>query len=241
MACCCGFDASVDRQFTRQRADKELARYRKGGPGVTTRLLRDGLVAAKLLNGTLLDVGTGIGALTFELLERGVTHAVGVDASRAYLASAEDEASRRGRSQATTFIHGDFVAVAAGVPDADLVTLDRVVCCYPSHQSLLAESLRHAGRGFALSYPRDRWFVKVVVRVENAARRLAGNPFRTFVHPVAEMQQVIGSAGFELVSRSQTRTWAADVYAKALPTERARVTAQGSDPLQTPRVLKFHE
>ncbi len=221
MACCCGFDESVNTQFTRQRAEKEVARYRKRGPGVTTRLLRDGVVAAKLSNGTLLDVGTGIGALAFELLGRGVTRAVGVDASCAYLASAVQEASRRGRTQLISFIHGDLVVVAATVPDADLVTLDRVVCCYPSHQSLLAESLRHAGRGFALSYPRDVWLVRVLVRFENAARRLAGNPFRTFVHSLAEMQHVITNAGFELVSRSQTRIWSADVYAKAPPTERA--------------------
>ena len=218
---CCEFGDTVDTHFTRRRAEKELSRYRARGPGVTTKLLRDGLAAAKLLNGTLLDVGAGIGALTFELLDRGVTHAVAVDASRAYLAAAEEEASRRGRSQSTSFIHGDFVTVAAVVPHADVVTLDRVVCCYPSYQTLLDQSLRHAGRGFALSYPRDRWFVKVVVRVENAARQLAGNPFRTFVHPVAEMQQVIANAGFELVSRSQTRTWSADVYANVPTTERA--------------------
>lgn len=184
------------------------------GPGVTTKLLRDGLAAAYLLDGTLLDVGTGIGALTFELLERGVTHAVGVDASRAYLASAEEEAARRGRWQSTSFIHGDFVDVAAAVPHADIVTLDRVVCCYPSHQSLLDHSLRHAGRGFAFSYPRDRWFVKLMVWTENVLRRLASKPFRTFVHPVAQMEKVIRDAQFELVSRRQTMTWSADVYRK---------------------------
>ena len=166
-------------------------------------------------------MGTGIGALTFELLDRGVTRAVGVDASRAYLASAEAEATRRGRLQSASFIRGDFVDVAEGLTDADLVTLDRVVCCYPSHRSLLAESLRRAGRGFAFSYPRDRWFVKLTVRAENAARRLAGNPFRNFVHPVAEMQELIANAGFELVSRSQTRKWSADVYARVPPTGRA--------------------
>jgi len=219
MPSCCGFDDTVDTHFTRQRAEKELDRYRTRGPGVTTKLLRDGLAAAQLLNGTLLDIGTGIGALTFELLERGVTHAVGVDASRAYLASAVAEAARRGRSQSTSFIHGDFVDVAAAVPHADIVTLDRVVCCYPSYQVLLDHSLRHAGRGFAWSYPRDRWFVKVVVRVENAARRLAGNPFRTFVHPVVQMERVIRDAQFELVSRRHTKTWSADVYRKVTPTD----------------------
>lgn len=221
MARCCGFDDSVDIQFTAKRAARELSRYRARGPGVTTKLLRDGLAAADLLHGTLLDVGSGVGSLTFELLERGLTGAVAVDASRAYLSAAADEAARRGQSHLTTFVHGDFVALAAGLPPADIVTLDRVICCYPGYQPLLEHALQHARRTLALSYPRDRWFVKWVVRFENAARRLAANPFRTFVHPPAAMQQVIGNAGFELVSRSQTRKWSSDVYARPTPTARA--------------------
>jgi hypothetical protein len=70
--CCCGFSSAVDAQFTRKKALKELAPYRKRGPEVTTKLLRDALVTARLTTGrTLLDIRTGIGMLTFELLDRG--------------------------------------------------------------------------------------------------------------------------------------------------------------------------
>jgi 2-polyprenyl-3-methyl-5-hydroxy-6-metoxy-1,4-benzoquinol methylase len=85
-------------QFTLQKAAGEMKRYREKGPGPTTRLLRDGLVDAGLLEGTLLDVGGGVGALSFDLLDRGVARAVVVDASAAYLAVASEEAARRGRS-----------------------------------------------------------------------------------------------------------------------------------------------
>lgn len=214
VSCCGGFGAAAEAQFTPQRARRELGRYRKQGPGVTTRLLRDGLTEAGLSAGTVLDVGAGIGALTFELLERGATSAVAVDASSAYLAAATEEAERRGRADVTTFVQGDFVTLAAGLPPADVVTLDRVVCCYPSYQPLLEHALRHAVRALALSYPRDRWLVKWVARVENAVRRVMANPFRTFVHPPPQMQQVIETAGFELVSRSQTRKWSSDVYVR---------------------------
>jgi len=61
----------------------ERHRYRRKGPPVTTRLLRDGLRAAGPLTGTLLDIGSGIGALTLQLLEIGVKRAVAVDASEA--------------------------------------------------------------------------------------------------------------------------------------------------------------
>lgn len=211
---CCDFTGAAGHQFTAKKAAKELQGYRRGRLAPTTRLLRDGLVNAGLNTGTLLDVGAGVGALTFELLERGIANAVALDASTAYLAAAKEEASRRGRSPAITFVHGDFVNVAAGLSPADVVTLDRVVCCYPDYASLLREAVRHAERAFAFSYPRDRWFVRWVLSVENAVRGLRANAFRTFVHPVADMQRLIADAGFRLVDQSSTAVWAADIYTR---------------------------
>jgi magnesium-protoporphyrin O-methyltransferase len=220
VTCCGGFSAAVDAQFTPKKALSELERYRKKGPGVTTRLLRDGLTKAGLEAGTILDVGAGIGALTFELLARGATSAVAVDASAAYLAAAREEAGRRGRSELIRFVHGDFVERSTELAQADTVTLDRVVCCYAHYQPLLDRALSLAVHGFALSYPRDRWFVRAGERFENTLRQLRSNPFRTVVHPVGAMQRMISDAGFALVNHSQTRTWAADVYARRQPTAR---------------------
>jgi len=191
-----------------------LRRYRRKGAGPTTRLLRDGLATAGLTTGTLLDVGAGFGALTLDLLDLGMSRAVVVEASSAYLAAASEEAARRGRSTSIQFVHGDFLAVTKQVPPSTVVTLDRVVCCYPFYESLLEQVLRHAERGFAFSYPRDRWYVRIGVWFENTMRKRRGNPFRTFVHPVARMEQVIARAGFELESRRTTVAWCADVFVK---------------------------
>jgi SAM-dependent methyltransferase len=216
MSCsCCGFPDTAEQQFTSKKAASEIARYRKKGPGPTTRLLRDGLVSAGSTAGIVLDVGGGVGALSFELLDRGAERAVIVDASSAYLAVASEEASRRGRSGVTEIVPGDFVAISRQLPTADLVTLDRVVCCYPEYEPLLQEALQHAERRFAYSYPRDRWFVRISVWLENALRHWRRNPFRTFVHPPAAMQRIIGAAGFKLASRRCTMTWFADVFIKS--------------------------
>src|SRR2546421_6086681 len=152
-------------------ARRDLAGYRKKRPAPTTRLLRDLLVQTCRLEGVLLDVGSGIGALTFELLERGIEHAIAVDASPAYLAVAAEEAMRRRRADAVTFREGDFLAIASSIPAATVVTLDRVICCYPSYEALLDKSLRHTERSFAFSYPRDVWFVRAALAVENGRRR----------------------------------------------------------------------
>jgi len=213
MTCCAIFDETVDEHFTLKKAQQELERYRQKGPGPTARLLLEGLTQASVIGGTLVDIGAGVGALTFELLDRGITRAVIVEASAGYAKAASDESVRRGRTKNVELTRGDFVEVSAAVPMADVVTLDRVVCCYPVCEPLLGEALRHAGRALALSYPRDRWYVRAVMRLDNALRRRK-NKFRTFVHPDARIQEVITRAGFELVFRKGTLVWSADVFVR---------------------------
>lgn len=211
---CCSFGDAAEQQFTSEKVAKELRRYRQKGAGSTTRLLRDGLAAAGLTTGALLDVGAGLGVLTLDLLNLGMSRAVVVEASSAYIAAASEEAARRGRSTSIQFIHGDFLAVTSQLPPSTVVTLDRVVCCYPFYEPLLEQALRHAKRGFAVSYPRDRWYVSIGVWFENAVRKWRANPFRTFVHSPPAMVRMIEGAGFELASRRCTLTWSADVFVK---------------------------
>ena len=88
---------------------------------------------------------------------RGMTHAIAVDASSAYIEAARHEAERVGRARDIQFVHADFVSAASQLPSATVVTLDRVICCYPSYEPLLSAALGHADRCVALSYPRAVW------------------------------------------------------------------------------------
>ena len=215
MACACTtFCGAAEERFTREKADKELRRYREKGPIATTRRLLDGLIRSGLVDrADILDLGAGVGALTFELLDRGVTHAIVVEASSAYLEAAAAEAARRGKSPSINFVHADFVAGGQELPTAAIVTLDRVICCYPAYEPFLEEALRHAERGFAMSYPRDRWYVRAAMGFENAKRSRTCS-FRTFVHPPARMERIIRRAGFDLLSRTHTWMWAIDVFVR---------------------------
>jgi hypothetical protein len=208
---CCDFRDAAGRQFTAEKAANELRAYQNGRLGPTTRLIRDGVVDCGLNHGSLLDIGGGVGALTFELLGRGITKAIVADASAAYIAAATEEASRRGQTKAASVIHGDLLELAERLPDADLVTLDRVVCCYPGYEPMLDEATRHAVRGLAVSYPRDRWFVRAGMWLENV-RRARKSGFRTFVHPPALIRGAIARAGFRLIWHRTTMTWAIDVF-----------------------------
>ena len=211
--CCASpFEDAAGRLFNDEKAAQEVKRYRRKGPRVTTRLLADGIAQSGALGGTVLDIGAGIGALTFDLLERGATRAVAVDASAAYVRAIRDEAARRGASAAVDVVHADFVDAAGSLAPAAIVTLDRVVCCYPGCEALLTAAVEHAERSVALAYPRDVWYVRAGMAAENTTRRIARNAFRTFVHPKVLIEGIIRRAGFTLSSRRETWVWSIDVY-----------------------------
>jgi len=212
--CCSNPCGAIDEQFNARVAQREVAHYRKKGPGPTTKLLRDGVTAEGHPMATLLDIGAGIGALTFELLDHGVRRAVSVDASAACVAAGREEAGRRQRAEQVEWVQGDYVALAEKLQSADVVTLDRVVCCYPRFEPLLAAAVRHAHRCIAISYPRDVWYVRMALAGENALRRLKRKDFRVLLHPPREMEQLVRSEGFALSTRRTTWAWCVDVYVR---------------------------
>ena len=80
----------------------------------------------------------------------------------------------------------DFVEAASELPSASIVTLDRVVCCYPSCEQLLDVALGHAERCVALSYPRDIWYMRAGMMLENGQRWLARNSFHHVRPPTSD-------------------------------------------------------
>jgi len=151
MTCC---DAPPwARQFDDKIAARDLRDYRKHGPAATTRALIDALLRQGVQQGTLLDIGGGIGIIQLELLRAGARAATSVDASPAYQETARNEAERQGLGGRITFQLGDFVDVAPQIPIADIVTLDRVVCCYAEMEPLVRLSAGRCLRLYGLVYP----------------------------------------------------------------------------------------
>jgi magnesium-protoporphyrin O-methyltransferase len=210
--CCTAFSDAATDQFDASVARRDAEAYRRRGPDKPTRLLRDAVLAAGSDRATLLDIGGGIGALSLELMAAGVGRATLVDASAPYLAAARGEAARAGRADRLEIVDGDFVALAATLPPADVVTMNRVVCCYPDFRALLGNALDHAERVFALSYPKDRWYIRAFVWFANAARRVAGRTFRAFVHDAAAMHALAEGRGFRRDGRRDTLVWQIEVW-----------------------------
>lgn len=214
MACpqCCG----IERVFDQKTAERELRRYQRKGPEGGTRLLIEALRACGVDGLSLLDIGGGIGAIQHELFRAGISAAMDVDASSSYLAAARSEAERLGHTAETAFHHGNFVELAGEIGSADIVTLDRVICCYPDMHALVSLSSERARRFYAVVFPRDGWLMQIGSFFGNLLLRLSRNQFRFFVHPTAEIEAILAARGFQRrYYRTSGLIWQVIVYARA--------------------------
>jgi magnesium-protoporphyrin O-methyltransferase len=198
--------------FGEDEAKANLKDYRKRGPAKQTRLILEAVRSLGLKDASLLDVGGGIGTIHHELLKDVARQATHVDASSAYLKVAAEEAKRLGHEAQVKFIHADFTDVAEELPPVDVVTLDRVVCCYPNMRALLKAASSKSRTAIALTYPRETWWTKAVVKAANLFQRLRQDPFRIFVHPVSEMESLLNGEGLKRVSTRRLLVWEMSLY-----------------------------
>jgi magnesium-protoporphyrin O-methyltransferase len=203
----------LDQTFTAQFARRYARSYRRRGlTGAGARIVRfveeQGVAGA-----TVLEIGGGVGELQIELLKRGAARATNLELSRAYEAQAQELIAENGLSDR---IERRFVDIAAEsgtaapadvVEPADVVILNRVVCCYPDYDRLLSAAARHARRTVVFSFPPDHLLGRAVVAAENALFSLGSNPYRMFAHPASAMEAVLERHGLHAAYRHRGPIW----------------------------------
>ncbi len=207
---CCG----AEKMFSRELAEHDLHNYQAHGPSKTSRLLIEALKSAGVEGLTLLDIGGGVGAIQHELLKAGVNRVTAIDASSAYLQTDRQEAERQGHAARITYHHGDFVELAPQLPQADIVTLDRTICCYPDMRALVGLSAARAGKLYCVVFPRDTWWMKAGSRLVNFFLGLRRNAFRMFIHSTAEVEAVLYANGLKQRYYRKMFIWQVMVYAR---------------------------
>ena len=213
MSCpqCKGIDAFLDAR----EAQCDLARYRKKGPDNTTRMLLDAVKAEGVEGRSLLDIGGGVGAIQHELIAAGLASAVSVDASRAHLEVARQESERRGHATRIQQRFGDFVDLAPEVEAADIVTLDRVICCYHDVESLVGLSSARAKSVYAVVYPRDNWLSRLLFRPMNTLFWIMRMTGRVYVHPTSVVEGLITGNGLRRTYHREIGSWQVAVFTRA--------------------------
>lgn len=204
MAPCCSA-SDYGRFFGRKQARRDARRYRKKGlDGVSRRLLE----AAGVLDGaTVLEVGGGAGTLALEALRAGAERATNVELSGEYEDEAAElvrEAGLEGRVERRV---GDFVAEAGAVEPADVVLMNRVVCCYPDYDALLAAAAARTRRRLVFSFPREAWWTRAGMAAINAALALSRCSFRAYVHPERRLLEAAERRGLAAAAVRRGRLW----------------------------------
>ena len=206
MPSCCR-SGVCEQVFKPRYARKSLQRYRRKGLDAIEQGMVAGVPAEELNGARVLEIGGGVGTIQAELLVAGADRGEIVELVSAYEPYARELAHEKGIEGRSTFRVADILAEPEAVQPADIVVLNRVVCCSPDGVRLTAVAARHAERMLLLSFPRDRFVVRVVARVMNATMRLMGRSFRTFLHPPASLLAAAQTHGLVLAATGHQIAW----------------------------------
>jgi 2-polyprenyl-3-methyl-5-hydroxy-6-metoxy-1,4-benzoquinol methylase len=208
MASCCN-PRGCDRFFGRRLARHAAARYCRKGLDDTAQKMVEFLEERGIEGATVLEIGGGVGDLQLELLKRGAARTVNLELSPAYDEEAERLLRETGfEGRAERRLH-DIAEAPGAVEPADVVVLNRVVCCYPDYERLLGAAASHARRLLVFSYPRRNAVSRLLVRGQNLAFRLLRKEFRTFAHPPEQMLAVLEQHGLRRTFAHRPLVWQA--------------------------------
>ena len=211
MTDCCTRSA-LNKTFTSDMARAEIRDFRKHGLKGTDRLLAETLVRQGVAGASVLEVGGGIGGIQIELLRAGAIRAVDVDISEGYVAGARELAQSLGFAAVAEHSVLDLAQAAVQVPAADVVIMNRVICCYPQMPALVRPAAEHARQMLALVFPRDGWWMHAGERLANFGLWLFRNDFRLFAHPNRAILDVVREGGLQPVFDKLSGLWRLMVF-----------------------------
>lgn len=187
----------IEHQFDRKTAESDLKHYHKKGLPKSTRMLIEEIEKLDVMGATLLDIGGGVGMVQHELFKAGISRATHVDASSAYLRASQEEAERQGHRDRVDYRFGNFVDLAGELEQADLVTLDKVICCYDDMRALVRMSSAKARKFYGVIFPKDSWWSKLALRIMNFMLGLTRNDFRTYLHETKDVDELVRENGLK--------------------------------------------
>ena len=168
--------------FSERMARADARRYRRKGLDKTSRRIVDFLKAQGVEGRTVLEVGGGIGAIQLELLKAGAARAVSVELTPTYEDVAHQLVEEAGMSQRVERKVMDFARAAAEVDAADLVIMNRVICCYPDMPRLAGAASDHARELLVMSFPKRTWWMRIAMLLGNAVLGVTRREFHIFLH-----------------------------------------------------------
>jgi magnesium-protoporphyrin O-methyltransferase len=193
--------------FKPRFARRSLKRYQTKGLDDLERRMVVAASAQGLEGARVLEIGGGIGALQTELLLAGAENGEIVELVGLFEPYARELARERGLAERTSFRVADVLDDPEAVDPADIVVMNRVVCCSPDGVALARQASRLARRTLVLSFPRDLVWLRVAVRIANGGFQLVGRSFRIFVHSRAALVAAAEAEGMRLTDGGHGALW----------------------------------
>ncbi len=214
--CCTNPTASESTgKFFSKRSRSYARSFRKGKLEKIQRYLIDEIKKESLKGKTILDIGCGVGKLHLTLLQNGAESAVGVDMSEEMLSRARSFALKFGVESKVSYRQGDFMAIASTVSSAEIILLDKVICCYEDLNGLITASADKTKTLYALTFPANNLLTKFLFKAEIAIAKLVRAGFRPYWHDWSIVSQLLAQRGFVLVSSTSQIMWQAALFKRA--------------------------
>lgn len=193
--------------FSERRAEAEARRFRRRGLDPTSRRIAT-LVKQQGTEGrTLLEVGGGVGAIQIDLLKAGITRAVNIELTPTYEQAAQALLREAGLEDRVERRVMDFAQAAREVEDADIVVMNRVLCCYPDMPKLAGAAADHTRQVLVVSFPKERWWTRVLIGLGDLALRVARRQFQIFLHSPDEIIATAERHGLKIISNQTSFFW----------------------------------
>ena len=201
-------------------AHDRCCKYKSKGLTASTEVLlhllteRSGLVGK-----TVLDLGCGTGFFALETLRQGASSCMGVDLSSAAIHEANEFAKESGLQDRARFEVGNAASIQH--PTADIVVMDKVLCCYPDADSLLKTASASSRELLSFVVPRNEGLMKPMMRVGigmiNLVERVRKTGFRLYLHPLRSLDRLLVDNGFQRSSKAKSRFWLVFLYKRTGP------------------------
>lgn len=214
---CCPEPSGYDEMFSSSFSLACSRRYDRRGLARLARRIVTYLEGRGVRDATVLEVGGGIGDLHVELLRLGARSATNLELSAGYDAQARALIERHGLVGRVERLGVDIAREPERVAPADVVVLNRVVCCYPDHVALLTAAGEHARSLLVLSHPTYTGYNRLLSRLENAWLALRRREFRSFAHDPADMVRVVEATGMRRVHTHRGPMWSVIGFERQAP------------------------
>jgi magnesium-protoporphyrin O-methyltransferase len=201
--------------FSEKEARREAKRYRRKGLDATSRRIVDFLMAQGVTGRTVLEVGGGIGAIQIELLKAGAARATSIELTPTYEDIAMGLVREAGLEDRVERHVMDFADAAATVSEADIVVLNRVICCYHDMPKLAGAAADHAREVLALSFPREGWWIRAGIGFMDLILRVARREFQVFYHPPNKILATCEQHGLKTVVNQPGLAWTVAAFRRA--------------------------